>query len=128
MEPDENARSDLESIRVHIEERCKTDAIERATQVFGELEMHKTELRNGVLFYLATLDHKFAIVGDEGIDTKIPANFWEEIRDEMQTAFKMGDFVGGLSAGIARSGKALKEYFPYADDDTNELSDEISTS
>lgn len=115
-------------IRVHIEEKCKESAFDRATEVFGNLEMHETELRNGVLFYLATADHKFAIIGDEGINAKVPAGFWDDIRDEMQTAFKSGDFVGGLSKGIALSGKALKEFFPYTDDDINELSDEISTS
>ncbi len=115
-------------IRIHIEERCKEDALKRATELFGLLEMHKTDLRNGVLFYLATLDHKFAIVGDEGINNKVPTHFWEEIRDEMTSAFKNGDFVGGLSVGIARSGMALKEYFPFEDADKNELSDEISTS
>lgn len=115
-------------IRVHIEERCKKDGFKRATEIFGNLAMHKTELRNGVLFYIATLDHKFAIVGDEGINKKVPAHFWEEIRDQMQSAFKQGDFVGGLTVGIAQSGKALKEYFPYDKDDTNELSNEISTS
>lgn len=115
-------------IRIHIEEHCPNDGLERATELFGLLEMHKTDLRNGVLFYLATVDHKFAILGDEGINKKVPPHFWEEIRDEMTAAFKQGDFVGGLSVGIARSGKALKEFFPYEDADKNELSDEISSS
>jgi len=115
-------------IRVHIEETCSENAFERGTEVFGMLKMHKTELHNGVLFYLATKDKKFAIIGDEGINSKVPAGFWDEIRDDMQAAFKNRDFVGGLSKGIGRSGKALLEFFPYQDGDVNELSDEISTS
>jgi len=114
-------------IRVHIEEHCKAVAFDRGTEVFGTLEMHKTALRNGVLFYIATEDHKFAIVGDKGINAKVPAGFWDNIRDEMQAAFKRGDFVGGLSVGIAKSGNVLKEFFPYEEDDTNELPNEIST-
>ena len=54
-------------IRVHIEENCKGDAVDRATQVFGELSMHETELRNGILFYIATEAHKFSVIGDQGI-------------------------------------------------------------
>ena len=48
-------------IRVHIEKFCKGDVLDQAAYVFGKLEIHKTELRNGVLFYLAVEDHKFAI-------------------------------------------------------------------
>ena len=41
-------------IRVHIEASSKgKNTLERAVEVFQELEMHQTEARNGVLFYLA---------------------------------------------------------------------------
>ena len=39
-------------IRVHVEKRCKEDVLDRAAYIFKKLGMHKTELRNGVLFYL----------------------------------------------------------------------------
>ena len=58
-------------IRVHIDTKCKTkNPIDRAVQIFNKLEMHKTDLQNGVLIYLSVLDRKFAIIGDEGIDKK----------------------------------------------------------
>jgi uncharacterized membrane protein len=113
-------------IRVHIEKHCKEDVLDRAAYIFNKLEMQKTELRNGVLFYLAIGDHKFAILGDAGINQKVPANFWEEIKDEMASFFKEGDFTGGLSNGILKAGEQLKIHFPYQADDVNELSDEIS--
>ena len=50
-------------IRFHMESRCKGEALSRAIQVFRNLKMHKTQLRNGTLIYLATIDKKFAIVG-----------------------------------------------------------------
>ena len=115
-------------VRVHIEEHNDKEAYERAVEVFAALKMHKTEERNGVLFYLATEDHQFAILGDKGINEKVPDIFWDDIRNQMQDHFKKGDFVTGLSQGILTSGKALSEFFPYNDDDVNELSDEISTS
>ena len=43
-------------IRVHIESYCQDDVLDRAAYIFEKLEMHKTELRNGVLFYLAMKD------------------------------------------------------------------------
>lgn len=115
-------------VRVHIEENCAGDAVDRATQIFGELNMHETELRNGILFYIASEDHKFAVVGDQGIHEHVHDAFWQEIRDEVIDEFKAGHFAAGLEKGILHCGEALKEHFPYQDDDINELPDEISTS
>ena len=113
-------------IRVHIEKHCKEDVLDRAAYIFEKLEMHKTPLRNGVLFYLAFEDHKFAILGDAGINEKVPDNFWEEIKEEMAASFREGKFTEGLSTGIKKAGKQLKQHFPWQEDDVNELSDEIS--
>lgn len=99
--------------------------LDRAAFIFGELNMHKTELRNGVLFYIATASHKFAVLGDAGINAKVPGNFWDHIKEEMKKHFAAGDLVSGLSEGIRMGGKALKEFFPYKSGDTNELSDDI---
>ncbi|MBT3383538.1 MAG: TPM domain-containing protein [Prolixibacteraceae bacterium] len=113
-------------IRVHIESKCKGDVLDQAAYVFEKLEIHKTELRNGVLFYLAVEDHKFAILGDAGINQKVPGDFWESIKNEMLEKFKEGLFSEGLAEGIVKAGEQLQAHFPYQDDDVNELSDEIS--
>lgn len=113
-------------IRVHIENHCRGDHMDRAAQVFATLDMHKTELRNGVLFYLALKDHKFAILGDAGINQKVPEHFWEEIRDYMTAEFKQGNLAEGLAGGIRRAGEQLRSHFPYQANDKNELSDDIS--
>jgi uncharacterized membrane protein len=113
-------------IRVHIESNCKKDPLDRASEVFSKLQMHKTELRNGVLFYVAVNDRKFAIIGDVGINTKVPNNFWDDINNTAISLFKKNKYTEGLSKGIEKVGNALKEYFPYQKDDINELSDDIS--
>lgn len=113
-------------IRVHIESDCKTEVLDRAAYIFEKLAMHKTELRNGVLFYLSVTDRKFAILGDAGINAVTPDNFWDEIKETVLTHFKKEEFAKGLSNGINMAGNALKEHFPYQTDDVNELSDDIS--
>lgn len=113
-------------IRVHIEKTCKTDVLDRAAYIFDKLGMQKTKLRNGVLFYLAVEDRKFAILGDAGINSKVPENFWEKIKEAAIEKFKQKKFAEGLAEGILAAGEQLKEHFPYQDDDVNELSDEIS--
>ena len=113
-------------VRVHLDDNCKGEVLDRAAYVFEKLEMHKTEQRNGVLFYLAVQDKKFAILGDAGINQKVPDNFWEEIKSEVIANFKKGDFAKGLSSGIVKAGEQLKAHFPYQEDDVNELENEIS--
>ncbi|RIH67212.1 TPM domain-containing protein [Mariniphaga sediminis] len=113
-------------IRVHVEKRCKEDVLDRAAYIFKKLGMHKTELRNGVLFYLSIEDHKLAILGDAGINQKVPEDFWEEIKELLTAKFREGKFTEGLSAGIKKAGEQLKQHFPWQNDDVNELSDEIS--
>lgn len=113
-------------IRLHIESGCKGEPLDRAVKIFEKLKMHKTHLRNGVLIYLAVKDRKFSIFGDEGINKVVPDNFWEEVKDEMRAHFVKGDFATGVSKGIRMAGQKLKEFFPYQQDDVNELSDEIS--
>ncbi len=113
-------------VRVHVEGRCKGDVLDCAAYWFEQLKMHKTAARNGVLFYLAVTDRKFAILGDAGINAKVSENFWGNIKEHMLDRFKEGRFADGLSEGILMAGEQLKTHFPYQDDDVNELSDEIS--
>ncbi len=113
-------------IRVHIENECRGDALDRASYLFGKLGMSKTDLHNGVLFYLAITSKKFAIIGDSGINKEVPENFWEEIKTSMAEKFKSGDFTQGLIEGIGMAGARLKKHFPHHIDDINELPDEIS--
>lgn len=113
-------------IRVHIENHCNAEVLDRAAYIFEKLEMHKTELRNGVLFYLAVKDKKFAILGDGGINAKVSDDFWESTKETVIAKLKDGLYAEGLADGIIMAGEQLKEHFPYQDDDVNELSDEIS--
>jgi uncharacterized membrane protein len=113
-------------IRVHIETSHKGDVLDRSAWLFKKMGMDKTAERNGVLFYLAVSDRKFAIIGDAGINAKVPAGFWNEISELLKKNFKEGKFTEGLSEGIIMAGDQLKTHFPHRLDDINELPDEIS--
>lgn len=114
-------------IRVFIEEHTKEDPLDRAAYHFKQLGMHKTALRNGVLIYLALDDHKFAIIGDAGINAVTGPDFWNLIKEEMLSYFKRGEIVQGLEKGISMAGEALNAHFPYAaGGDRNELSDDVA--
>lgn len=114
-------------IRVHVESNCDKDVLDRATEIFAELHMHQTELRNGVLFYVALEDHQFAVLGDAGINATVPDHFWEDITAEVVKHFKQKKYAEGLAKGILMAGEQLQAHFPYdRHGDTNELSDDVS--
>jgi|LakMenE18May11ns_1017448.scaffolds.fasta_scaffold9653390_2 uncharacterized membrane protein len=123
-------------IRVHIEngtslkgELAKQTSIaplDRAMEVFRKLQMENTQERNGVIIYVAIKSKQFAIYGDKGINEKVPADFWDTTKDTIISHFKNGNFKQGLIDGILKAGEQLKTHFPYQDNDTNELSNEIS--
>ena len=125
------AISDAESqtsgeIRLHMESRCKGDVLDRAAVVFETLAMHKTALRNGVLFYLATEDRKFAILGDGGINAVVPDNFWNEVKNRVIDGLTTGKPAEGLASGIRLAGEQLSAHFPLEANDIDELSNDIS--
>jgi len=113
-------------IRVHIENHSEKPPLERAQEVFFQLGMDKTTVRNGVLFYIGVTDHAFAIIGDEGIDKLVEDDFWDCTKDTVIAHFKEKRFADGLIEGVLKAGERLKQYFPYNNDDKNELPDTIS--
>ncbi len=116
-------------IRVHIENTFfGKNILRRATRIFRKLKMHETELRNGVLIYFALKNHKFAIIADQGINEKVPVGFFGGITGDMSNQFKEEKFKEGLVTAILEIGKQLSTFFPRAEDDKNELPDDISYS
>ena len=113
-------------IRVHIEKTTSKVPFDGALEVFQLLKMDETQLKNGVLIYLAVKDKAFVICGDKGIDDLVSDDFWVSTKEAMASEFKTGNFKQGLINGITKAGTQLQKYFPYEEGDTNELSNEIS--
>ncbi|TNE74082.1 TPM domain-containing protein [bacterium] len=113
-------------IRLHVENRCKGDAIERVKKVFSELGMYNTKDRNAVLIYIALLDHKLVVWGDEGIHTQVGQHFWDSEVAAILNAFKNKRFKEGLVDLILHIGEKLSSLFPHQKDDIDELDNSIS--
>lgn len=123
---EEAERQTSGEIRVHLERNYEGSITAAASRTFHKLKMDRTELRNGVLIFIVPPKHEFAIYGDQGINQKVPQNFWEAVRDIMQENFRHGKFAEGVCQGIQLAGEKLREHFPWEKGDKNELSDEIS--
>jgi uncharacterized membrane protein len=113
-------------IRVHIEHTCKRDPLERAARIFHDLGMDQTELKNGVLIYIASEDHKAAVYAGQGIHKQVEEGFWDDVLHILIDHFKKGEHEEGIEAAVHKVGLKLKELFPYKKGDINELSNEIS--
>ncbi|MFM7728071.1 MAG: TPM domain-containing protein [Flavobacteriales bacterium] len=124
---EEAERQTSAEIRVHLDERCSEDPLDRASYIFEKLGMQETAERNGVLIYVAFKDRKLAIIGDVGIHIHLPPNTWDHIKNGMTAAFVKGNYARGLSDAVAEIGEHLKHFFPVKHDDQNELSNRVST-
>lgn len=113
-------------IRVHVQPKAHGEIRAVAERTFERLGMTKTALRNGVLLFIASEQHAFAILGDRGIDEKVPAGFWDEIAEKLTLRFKAGEFTEGIVDAIHKAGEELQHYFPRAHDDVNELTNDLN--
>ncbi|VEH67839.1 Domain of uncharacterised function (DUF477) [Rodentibacter pneumotropicus] len=117
-------------LRVYIERKLPKisvglPAIERALQVFDELEMHRTSAQNSVLIYVGYQDHLCAIIGDKGIHQFVDEMYWQKQCDLMIEQFKLKAYTKGIVEAIERIADTLKIHFPIQPDDKNELSNEV---
>ena len=115
-------------IRVHLESHCASDVYVRGQEIFHLLKMDNTKEENGILFYIAVTDRKFAIIGDKGIHKHVGDDFWLSISELLTSRFRESVFHKGLIDAIKLTGEQLAQYFPWDVNDTNELPDEITTS
>lgn len=114
-------------LRVHLEPHLhEKDILEEAKKTFEKLGLTATRERNAVLFFVAVKEHRFAVLGDQGINDKVPAGFWNEVVQHIHDAFAKGQFGDGLVEGIRMAGEKLVEHFPPRADDKNELPNQIS--
>lgn len=113
-------------VRVHLEQTCAGEPLERASVIFHELGMDETQLQNGVLIYIATEDHKAAVYAGKGIHTQVEEDFWSDVLEILIAHFKKQEYEEGIEEAVLTVGAKLKELYPYQEGQTNELSNEIS--
>ena len=94
---------------------------ERAVQIFSDLHVWDTELRNGVLIYVLMADRDVEILADRGAAAVIPPADWESVCHLMEQDFRAGRFAEGAIAGVEAVGGLLERHFPRSGADRNEL-------
>jgi len=114
-------------VRVFVESKCSyMDAIDRAAELFFQLEMQKTDDHNAVLVYVAMKDRQLAVFGDEGIHNKVGNEYWSAEVKKMISNFNRENYAAGIAEVVKDIGTALTKNFPFNNDtDKNELPDDI---
>ncbi len=112
-------------VKVIITRYCWSDIHQKAQTLFHKHGLHQTKDRNAVMILLVLVNREFLVYGDKGIHEKVDDGFWIEVRDAMQDRFRNGELVEGILAGVERVGEQLAAHFPRAENDVNELSDEV---
>ncbi|MDI9365169.1 MAG: TPM domain-containing protein [Flavobacterium sp.] len=114
-------------VRIFIESKCRfVNPIDRAKELFDELNMYNTAERNAVLVYIAMSHRQLAVYGDVGIYKKTGAAFWNEQVKTMISHFNTSDYVEGICEVLLKIGNALATHFPYNKvNDVNELPNDI---
>ncbi len=106
-------------------DRASAVAEEQAFQEFYANGLHKTEAATGVLLFVSLLEHRVIILADEGINSKVDADFWAGTDEVILEGVRNGSLRDGLVAGIQRTGERLSELFPWQEGDRNEIPDRV---
>lgn len=115
------------SLREHLKwSEKKKDIRKLAEEEFVKLNMHNTRDKTGILLFVVLGERKFYILADEGINSKVEQNTWDDVRNEIQSNFLSGNYTNGILIGIEKVGNILNKFFPIKSDDTNELSNKIN--
>jgi len=98
---------------------------ERAVRAFYEKGLYRTRHETGILIFISVFEHKVWILGDRGINTRIPEGSWLQLVQILTTGIREGHSCEALCKVIGRCGEELARHFPRQIDDTNELKDEM---
>lgn len=98
---------------------------ERAVRAFYEKELYRTKDETGVLIFISLLEHKVWILGDRGIDRKIPELFWQTHAGELSRGVREERACEALCSVIASCGEELARHFPRKPDDIDELKNDL---
>ena len=100
---------------------------DQAQNMFYQHRVSFTEQRTGILLYISFFEKRAVILPDIGIAEVVKEEEWAHIINDLATALKNGNVIEGISAAIAACGDLIvNSHIQVADEDQNELSDEIS--
>lgn len=103
------------------------EEVEEAAVVgFFREGVHHTRGETGVLIFVSVFEHRVWVLGDRGINEKVPKETWGEIVQGIVTGIKQKQQADAICNAVKKAGELLKIHFPRKPDDENELKNLIS--
>ena len=113
-------------LRLFIRRQRAAAEVERAAFThFYAAGLQATRDATGVLIYISVLERRVWILGDRGINEKIPQQTWQVFVSRLTAGIRGKQQGAALCTTIEEIGNLLHTHFPPKDDDRNELSDLI---
>ena len=97
----------------------------RAVMLFKAAAERRTVGRTGVMIYLSMGEHRAEIIGDDAITAVTTPESWGDDMVALLTEVKAGRTADGIVAAVGLIGAVLKEHFPKAGADVNEIPDKL---
>ena len=96
-------------IRVHLSSRWgERSPLRRARRLYLRSELQ----RNAVLLYFNRRSRKFALIWDEGLESKTGVGYWRELSVLLEEDLHSTHFENALSITVRTLGITLKKHFP----------------
>lgn len=97
-------------------------ARQAALRAFAEHGVRKTRERTGILIFVALLEHRVVVLGDEAIDAALdPRTSWQQVVDRALAGIRAGRVADGLVDAVALCGEILARPLPSRADDRDEI-------
>jgi putative membrane protein len=98
------------------------DEVREAAQVqFFRRGLNRTAGETGVLFYVSVFEHRVWVLGDRGINARVPDSYWKDVAGGIAQAIRAGRTAEGICRAVTQVADVLAEKFPLHGVDTNEL-------
>ncbi len=102
----------------------------RNVEIYGRAIFQKGGIRftgqkTGVLIFLSVFEKQVLILPDRGALTAVPDEEWQTLNNNFQTVFNRKDIAAAFIKELKNSGKIFAEYILPAENDINELPDDL---
>lgn len=98
---------------------------QQALDDFYYYGLDKTRDKTGVLILVVLSGRNVEILGDKGINDRVPEGYWTGVVKTIVDGFKNNKGAEGICKAVVEVGNLLKDNFPRKPDDTNEISNEV---
>jgi len=99
-----------------------------ARALFQKGELHHTRDEIGTLIYCSLLERQVIVLADRGAAAAIPPQQWQRLQVELDSLFTSAEPASRFIEVLAASRELFTRYLPIAEDDINEIPDDLEVT